>query len=222
MTPRLDRPAGKPLKAIPRTARSVRTKSEPRRTQQQRRDATRQKLLEAAVRCIAELGYHGATMDSIVARAGLSRGAQMHHFPTKQDFAVATYEYLLGNLAEQLRTQTRKILDEGDEASTLFEYLWKKYYSGDLFAVSMELALTSRFERSMRPPLLELTDRFHRSVDECWLLLCREKKIDEESTLRLLNMTMSLLRGMAVQTVLWNRAEPLHQQLEQWLKLTRL
>jgi len=205
-----------------RAAGAARKRPLPRPTQQQRRDATRRKLLGAAVRCIADFGYHGATMDLIVARAGLSRGAQMHHFPTKLDFAIATYDYLLGNLTDQLREQTQNILQGKGEPADLFKYLWRNYYSGDLFVVCMELALLSRLQPSLQSRLMEITDRFHLSVDESWNVLCRGKNIDEARNVRVLNLTMSLLRGLAVQTTLWQHPDELNDQLEAWTALVDL
>ena len=59
---------------------------------QDRSRATRQRLLEATVHCLAELGWSAATVSVIADEAGISRGALQHHFPTRQELiaAVAT------------------------------------------------------------------------------------------------------------------------------------
>ena len=54
-----------------------------RRTQEERSAATRAKLLDATIDCLIELGYAGTTTTLIAERAGVSRGAQLHHFPSK-------------------------------------------------------------------------------------------------------------------------------------------
>ena len=54
-----------------------------RRTHAERSATTRTALLDATIECLAELGYSGTTTAEVVRRAGLSRGAQVHHFPTK-------------------------------------------------------------------------------------------------------------------------------------------
>ena len=60
-----------------------------RRTQEERTAAMRERLLNATVECLYELGYAKTTTTAIVERAGVSRGAQLHHFPTKADLAIA-------------------------------------------------------------------------------------------------------------------------------------
>ena len=58
-------------------------------TQVERRAQTRAKLLKAAGSVFARRGYHEATLDEIVARAGLSKGALYHHFSSKEDLFLA-------------------------------------------------------------------------------------------------------------------------------------
>jgi AcrR family transcriptional regulator len=58
-----------------------------RRTQEERRAATRGALLDATIDCLVEYGYHGVTTSRVAERAGVSRGAQVHYFPTKTDLA---------------------------------------------------------------------------------------------------------------------------------------
>jgi AcrR family transcriptional regulator len=65
------------------TAHSTRIRQ--RRTQPERRAATRAKLLKAAGSVFASRGYHDASLEEIAQRAGLSKGAVYHHFSSKQE-----------------------------------------------------------------------------------------------------------------------------------------
>ena len=67
---------------------------EPAGWQAQKSAATRILIVEATVRCLVEFGYAGATTQAIAAKAGLSRGAMLHHFPAKADVLHATVEHL--------------------------------------------------------------------------------------------------------------------------------
>src|SRR5205823_12845827 len=75
----------------------------PRRAQAERRAETRGRLLDATLECLAELGYAGTTATEVVRRAGLSRGAQVHHFPTKAELVVAAVEHLFQRRHEEFR-----------------------------------------------------------------------------------------------------------------------
>ena len=69
--------------------------SEMARTQQQRRDETVARLLDASIDTIVEVGYARASAAVITKRAGMSVGALFRHFETMGDFMAATaYEVL--------------------------------------------------------------------------------------------------------------------------------
>jgi len=55
--------------------------------------AAREKLLDAALIAIREKGYSATTVDNLCARAGVTKGAFFHHFPTKDALAVAAADY---------------------------------------------------------------------------------------------------------------------------------
>jgi AcrR family transcriptional regulator len=73
-----------------------------RRTQAERREATRAALLDAAEQLFAERGYAGVGTEEIVQRAGVTRGALYHHFRDKEDLFRAVYERVEQELTERI------------------------------------------------------------------------------------------------------------------------
>ena len=73
-----------------------------RRTQAERREATRGALLAAARRLFAERGYEAVSAEEVVAAAGVTRGALYHHFGGKPGLLDALYEQLEGELTERI------------------------------------------------------------------------------------------------------------------------
>jgi AcrR family transcriptional regulator len=73
-----------------------------RRTQAERRAATRRALLDAARSVFAERGYHEAAAEEIVRRAGLTRGALYHHFEDKKDLFRAVVDEMEGEIDEEI------------------------------------------------------------------------------------------------------------------------
>src|SRR5690606_16085588 len=67
------------------------------------------RLLEAAVACLAEHGWAGSTVSVVAERAGVSRGAAQHHFPTREDLFTAAVEYV----AEERSTALRAPFPDG-------------------------------------------------------------------------------------------------------------
>ena len=76
---------------------------QPKSPKQDRSRATRQRLLEAAVSCLAEHGWAGSTVSVVAERAGVSRGAAQHHFPTREDLFTAAVEYVAEERSTALR-----------------------------------------------------------------------------------------------------------------------
>lgn len=188
---------------------------------QERGRATRQKLLSAAIDSVAELGYTGATMDRVVALAGVSRGAQMHHFPTKSLLMQAAMALLLDQATEDLRDQTETMRARKSDPSEVFWYLWERYFSNKLFAVMMELIIAARTDEELRLALQPVTERFHQQVDDCFYLLSRGANYHEERIVVALNLTMSLLRGMGLQVILFDRPDYYKAQLDEWTRIIR-
>jgi AcrR family transcriptional regulator len=55
---------------------------------------TRVRILDAAMRLFAEAGYHAATNAMIAEQAGLTRGAMLYHFPTREELVGAAVEHI--------------------------------------------------------------------------------------------------------------------------------
>jgi AcrR family transcriptional regulator len=78
-----------------------------RRTQAERRAATRRALLDAARSLFAEKGYHGTAAEEIVQRAGLTRGALYHHFEGKKDLFRAVVDEMESEIDEEIEAAER-------------------------------------------------------------------------------------------------------------------
>jgi len=126
-----------------------------RRTQEERRTATRGALLDATIDCLIEYGYGGVTTTRVVERAGVSRGAQVHHFPTK---AVLVSE-ALRHLAEKRSAETLKRVSRLPEGparlDAVLDMLWASH-SGPLFQAALELWVAARTDAELRAQLVEV------------------------------------------------------------------
>src|SRR5215212_6153560 len=86
---------------------NVSENSKLRRTQAQRRAATRRALLDAARSLFAEKGYHETAAEEIVRRAGLTRGALYHHFEDKKDLFRVVVDEIEGEIDEEIEAAER-------------------------------------------------------------------------------------------------------------------
>src|SRR5215207_5035001 len=85
----------------------------PRRSQEERSTETRGRLLDAAVECLIEFGYSATTTTTVAKRAGVSRGAQLHHYPAKVELLTAAIEHLSNRLGRQLAEEATRLSPNG-------------------------------------------------------------------------------------------------------------
>src|SRR5579884_4027610 len=80
-----------------------------RRSQAERSASTREALLNATIACLVEDGYASTTTAKVSQRAGVSRGAHLHHFQTRQALLAAAMEHLAARRAEHLQAAAAKL-----------------------------------------------------------------------------------------------------------------
>ncbi|MDG9707563.1 TetR/AcrR family transcriptional regulator [Streptomyces sp. DH10] len=182
---------------------------------QDRSRATRQRLLEAAVACLAEHGWAGSTVSVVAERAGVSRGAAQHHFPTREDLFTAAVEYV----AEERSTALRALFPEGaagDRHAVVAALV--DLYTGPLFRAALHLWVAASNEDQLRPRVTELESRVGRETHRIAVdLLAADESVPgvRETVQGLLDMA----RGLGLANLLTDDAVRRERVVEQWAGL---
>lgn len=128
-------------------------------TQQERRTATRARLLDAAMTVLVEDGAAAFTTTEVGKRAGLSQGAIFKHFATKADLLAATVEHLFAALVAQYEGQFAAVDAGGDAATDPAErlragldLLWEVFQDERLLA-AYDLFTAARTDAALRADL---------------------------------------------------------------------
>jgi AcrR family transcriptional regulator len=173
------------------------------RTQQQRRDETRRALLDAAVESLIEVGFARTTTLEVQRRANASRGALLHHFPSKTELLVAAVDHLAEMRAAELRLLSAELPAEGKGSRTdaVLDLLWQ-CFSGTFFQVAMELRTAARTDLELRPVLVAaeraLRDRIVAQARKLF-----GKEVAEHPGLeRAIDFTLQFMIGSAMTAVL--------------------
>jgi AcrR family transcriptional regulator len=138
-----------------------------RRTNAERTAETRAKLLEAASASLAELGYARTSTTEIARRAGVSRGAQLHHFPTKSELVVAACGYVLERRVEEFRAIITAVPQGADRIDAAIDVL-SSIMQGPSFDAWFELLVASRTDPDLRPHMAAMSDRLTEIVGKVW------------------------------------------------------
>ncbi|MPZ85058.1 MAG: TetR family transcriptional regulator [Actinophytocola sp.] len=189
----------------------------PHRTQQERSERTRELLLDATISCLVELGYARTTVQEICRRAGLSRGAQQHHFTTKAELMTSALEHLFERLGEEIVTATSRLppgpqrLDEG------IDLLWRAY-SGTLSTAAVELWVAARTDEELRRSLLPVDRELGHQTLEFYRRIAGPG-VDERQLQTLLLLTVNLVRGLALDAMIGGDAARRTALLAEWKTL---
>jgi len=129
-----------------------------RRSQPQRRAATRARLLAATQAALVELGHAGTTTPEVCRRAGVSQGALFKHFASKGELLAATAEQLFAHLIDAYRDTLPRLAGVQDRAAAAVQLLWEVFEDPRLLA-AIELYGAARTDRELATRLAPVAER---------------------------------------------------------------
>jgi AcrR family transcriptional regulator len=179
---------------------------------QERSRATQQRLLEATIDCLVEYGWSGATTTVIAERAGVSRGAQLHHYPTRAALVMAAVEHLAERRAAEIRTEASAL--GAGHLDQVIDML-AAAFTGPLFVAALELWVAGRTDPELRGALVVLEARVGREMHRLTvdLLDADESKPGVREAVQ---ATLDLLRGLGVANLLSDDSHRRRAILHAW------
>lgn len=126
---------------------------------QERSVAMRSRLLDAALECMVDKGYAATSTIEVAKRAGVSRGAQLHHFPTKADLLGAAVEHLLQRRMAEFRDMLASTDPEADLIDAGIDLLWSMFQGPD-FVAWAELWMAARTDPALAAAVAAIDERF--------------------------------------------------------------
>jgi AcrR family transcriptional regulator len=187
------------------------------RTQAERSERTRAQLFEATIECLLDLGYAGTSVNEICKRAGLSRGAQQHHFATKAELMAHALEYLVNKLRDQVQDAVLELADDPDRVAKGIDLLWQSF-SGTLSTAAMELWVAARTDPELKGALLPVDRALGRATLEFYRSTAwRDVPTERLDTLYWL--TVNVTRGLAMDAMIGGDPLRRSQILDEWKRI---
>jgi AcrR family transcriptional regulator len=188
-----------------------------REPQQDRSRATRKRLLEAAIECLASLGWSGSTVAVVAERAGVSRGAAQHHFPTREDLVTAAVEYVAEERTAALREHV-KDLPTGPGRTQAVVDLIDRMYTGPLFRAALQLWVAASSDEQLRERVVPLEAHVGREVHRVALeLLGVDEKVP--GVREIVQGTLDMARGLGLANLLTDDSKRRGRILREWGRL---
>lgn len=171
-----------------------------RRTQEQRSASTREAVLEATIGCLIDVGYRGTTTTAIQERAGVSRGALTHQYPSKNDLLAAAIVHLAEVRATEMLDSARSAQPAADPLEHGLRILWRTFNT-DLFGAAIELWIASRTDDELHGVLIdaerEIARQYHQAGAELFGILA-----ESPGFARGMESVVTHMRGAALTNIL--------------------
>jgi AcrR family transcriptional regulator len=182
--------------------------------QQQRSRSMQHRLLDAAVDCLVERGWAGTTTTLVADRAGVSRGAQLHHYRTKSALLIAAVEHLAERRSAELRAEAAGLPPDGDRLEATIELL-ASLFTGPLFAAAIEVWVAARTDAALRSALVPVEARFGREVHRLTVELLGANE-SRPGVREAVQTTLDLMRGLGVANLLTDDSARRTRLLADW------
>ncbi|HEX2175624.1 MAG TPA: TetR/AcrR family transcriptional regulator [Nocardioidaceae bacterium] len=197
-------------------AQSTVSRGAARVPQEERSRAMRQRLLEATIDCLVEFGWAGTSTTLVSQRAGVSRGAQLHHFPTKTDLVVAAVEHMGQRRSEALFEKAAG-LPRGARRTRAVLDLLAEHFTSPLFAAALELWVAARSDEQLHAAVAPLEQRIGRETHRQTVELLG---VDESTAgvRELVQATLDLVRGLGLADTLTDDSARRRRILDRWAR----
>ncbi|MGL4306071.1 MAG: TetR/AcrR family transcriptional regulator [Mycobacteriaceae bacterium] len=186
-----------------------------REPQQDRSRVTRLKLLEATIDCLAYEGWTATTVGVVAGRAGVSRGAAQHHFPTREDLITAALDYMFESRTREALAEAEAVSAGAVRSTQEIVVLLVEYYTGTLFKAALQVWTAAAADEGLRRRVLPLELKFARQAHQ---MAVQALGVDDTDPVvhRLVQATLDLARGLGLADVLSDDSKRRGQIVRAW------
>jgi AcrR family transcriptional regulator len=164
----------------------------------ERSAATRKKLLDATIESLFEVGYFQTSTVAVTERAGVSRGAMLHHFPSKADLIMAASEHIVELRRDMHADRLGRFDTEREKFLHLIDVLWEAFQTPSGIA-RIEIMMGARSDREIGRRFRELNDELEERHKQ--IVWERAQKIgirDRRKVRAFVQLYAAALRGLAI------------------------
>jgi AcrR family transcriptional regulator len=190
-------PAAKSKTAV-RTAKAKTTAPVVRGPHAERSAAMRKRLIDAAIGCLGRLGYGATTLQVVTDAAGVSRGAVLHHFPTRVDLMIAVAEYAAGKQNRHVARLLSNTRPGMDRYTALTMATWDAMTKPPAIAL-LEIMIGSRSDPELAerfPAVIQSLETYQR--EGVWEQAQSVGITDRESIETMVHLHVAAMRGLSI------------------------
>ncbi len=175
----------------------------------------KRRVLEETLNCIYDLGLQNTSTVEITKRAGVSRGAMLHHFPSKEELFCAAFESQLKKEVEQLRDVAGTYAEGEVTLDTFFDYMWSRF-TGRAYAITLDYLVAARTNPYLKSRVEKARSEYERSLRSIWSQTIVYDELRNPDAQAMFDLTLCLFRGMGLHTVTKDKHESLDALVSYW------
>lgn len=185
--------------------------------QEERTRAMRARLLEATVECLVERGFSGTSTTLVSERAGVSRGAQLHHFPTKNALVLAAVDHVTAIRGQELVAAAAG-LPAGRHRTRAVLQMLADHFTSPVFTAALELWVAARTDADLLAALAPLEERVGREAHRLTVELLGADE-SRAGVRELVQATLDLVRGLGLANTITDDARRRQRILDRWAEV---
>jgi AcrR family transcriptional regulator len=182
--------------------------------QQDRSRATRQRLLDATIDVLAVDGWAACSVGVVAGRAGVSRGAAQHHFPTREDLITASLENIFERLTNMATDETDRLPPGADRIEVAVARA-VAFYTGPEFKAALQVWSAAASDEALRRLILPLEGRFGAAAHQMTVRMLGVDDSDPKVH-RLVQATLDFARGLGLADTLSDDSARRKQVVAAW------
>lgn len=167
-----------------------------RRSQEDRRQETRKKLIDATIKVINEKGFAAMRTTDITKKAGVTWGAAQHIFGGKAELLSQVAANVSETLIDVLEADVSLDISAEAKLATMIDQTWN-IYSGDVYFAMVEILRGTRKDPNIHDHLVEAQRRITKKIESLWVKIFSQNKLTETEVLKLCNTVTLYLAGLA-------------------------
>jgi AcrR family transcriptional regulator len=192
----------------------------PRRTQAERALATQRKLIDCAIDLLKKKRYQSFRTAEVAEISGMSKGAQQHHFPSKDMLVLQALEEVYR------RTQSRaleRIKAGRDMPEQLLEELVadsREFFLGEDFLLSLDLMMVDP-SSTLGSEVKHLAQQYRLPVEQAWLDAMVHAGHPEHQARDVVRLTFAIARGFGVRQLIAGEDEEFQHLMDSWMRMAK-
>lgn len=188
----------------------------PRRSQGERSEEMRERVAQATFDVIAARGYSSMRYAAVAEQAGVSQGALLHHFESKDVLTLATVEFAFARASQKTDEIIEAGLAKGEDPIDLMLKDFALYFFNDDFWVSLDVTINASKIAELKEGIREIVPRYKLGVYRRWVGILAERGWAQADAEEIVRMSAALTTGLGIRTLFDDVDAYLNPTLQRW------